>query len=46
MQLGLKEEKEKYDNLEDKPFDMSVANALANSNVDPGMKINKRLITK
>ena len=31
--------KEKYENLEDKPFDKSVVNAIANSNVDPGMKI-------
>tara|TARA_B100001564_G_C20496843_1_gene604337 strand:+ start:325 stop:873 length:549 start_codon:yes stop_codon:yes gene_type:complete len=38
------EEKNKIENLEDKPFDMSVANALANSNVDTSMKVNKRLV--
>ena len=38
------EEKNKIENLEDKPFDKSVANALANSNVDTSMKVSKRLV--
>ena len=38
------DEKEKMKNLEDKPFDNSVANAIANSNVDTTMKVNKRLV--
>ena len=38
------EENEKYKNLEDKPFDESVANALANHNVDSTIKINKRMV--
>tara|TARA_A100001011_G_scaffold135506_1_gene142918 strand:- start:5 stop:553 length:549 start_codon:yes stop_codon:yes gene_type:complete len=38
------EEKNKIERLEDKPFDKSVVNALANSNVDTTMKINKRLV--
>ena len=36
------EEKSKLD--EEKIYDMSIANALANSNVDTSMKINKKLI--
>ena len=38
------DEMEKMKNLEDKPFDNSVANAIANSNVDTTMKVNKRLV--
>jgi len=38
------EEKNKMERLEDNPFDMSVANALANSEVDTSLKINKRLV--
>ena len=38
-------ERHKTKNLEDKPFDMSVANAIANSGIDATMKMNKKLTT-
>ena len=30
-------------NLEDNPFDKSVVNALANSNIDTSIRVNKKL---